>query len=63
MELQSGSHISLMSCTFDGVKHGAMHGNDMQMRLCIIKLGVVSSVYGDFWEESWVKMHVRILFF
>ncbi len=21
MELQSGSHISLMSCTFDGVKH------------------------------------------
>ncbi len=26
-----------------------MHGNDMQMRLCIIKLGVVSSIYGDFW--------------
>ncbi len=23
-----------------------MHGNDMQMRLCI-----VSSIYGDFWEE------------
>ncbi len=32
---------------FDGVKHGVMwmgmHGNDMQMRLCIIKLGVASS--------------------
>ncbi len=26
--------------------------NDMQMRLCIIKLGVVSSIYGDFCEES-----------
>ncbi len=25
-----------------------MHGNDMQMRLCIVKLGVVSSIYGDF---------------
>ncbi len=29
-----------------------MHINDMQMRLCIIILGVVSSIYGDFWEES-----------
>ncbi len=29
-----------------------MHGNDMQMRLCIVKLGVVSSIYGDFGEES-----------
>ncbi len=29
-----------------------MHGNDMQMRLCLVKLGVVSSIYGYFWEES-----------
>ncbi len=29
-----------------------MHGNEMQMRLCIVKLGIVSSIYGDFWEES-----------
>ncbi len=29
-----------------------MHGNDIQMMLCIVKLGVVSSMYGDFWEES-----------
>ncbi len=29
-----------------------MHGNDMQMRLCIVKLGVVSSIYGYFGEES-----------
>ncbi len=29
-----------------------MHGNDMQMRLCIVKLVVVSSIYGDFGEES-----------
>ncbi len=56
MELQSGSHIYLMSCTFGVLNtchmEGNMHGNDMQMRLCIIKLGVVSSIYGDFWEES-----------
>ncbi len=24
----------------------------LQMRLCIIKLGIVSSIYGDFWEVS-----------
>ncbi len=29
-----------------------MHGNDMQMRLCVVKLGVVSSIFGDFGEES-----------
>ncbi len=29
-----------------------MHGSDMRMRLCIVKLGVVSSIYGDFGEES-----------
>ncbi len=29
-----------------------MHGNDRQMRLCIVKPGVVSSIYGDFCEES-----------
>ncbi len=29
-----------------------MHGNDMQMRLCIVKLGVVSSIYGYFGEET-----------
>ncbi len=48
------AHISWTSCTFDGVKHGDgnVHGNDMQMRLCIVKLGVVSSIYGDFVEES-----------
>ncbi len=28
-----------------------MHRNDMQMRLCIVKLGVVSCIYGDFWES------------
>ncbi len=28
-----------------------MHGNDMQMRLCIVKLGIVSSIY-DFGKES-----------
>ncbi len=31
---------------------GKIHGNVMQMRLCIVKLGVVSSIYGDLWEES-----------
>ncbi len=30
-----------------------MHGNDMQMRLCIVKRGIVSSIYGVFREESW----------
>ncbi len=45
MELQSGAHISLMSCTFNTCHvDGNMHGNDMQMRLCIVKLGVVSSI-------------------
>ncbi len=29
-----------------------MHGNDMQMRLCIVKLGVVSCIYGYFGEET-----------
>ncbi len=28
-----------------------MHGN-MQMRLCIVKLGVVCSIHGDFLEET-----------
>ncbi len=53
-DLQSEYNISLMSCIFDGVKHvscGREHF--LQMRLCIVKLGVVSSIYGDFWEESW----------
>jgi len=31
---------------------GNMHGNDMQIRLCIVKLGIVSSTYGDFCESS-----------
>jgi len=31
---------------------GNMHGNDMQMTLCIVKWGVVSSVYGYFEEET-----------
>ncbi len=29
-----------------------MHINDIQMRLCIVKLGIVSSIYGDFMVES-----------
>ncbi len=29
-----------------------MHGNDKQMRLCIVKLDVVSSIYGDFGVET-----------
>ncbi len=29
-----------------------MHGNDMQMMLCTVKLGVLSSICGDFWEET-----------
>ncbi len=29
-----------------------MHGNNVQMRLCIVKLGVVSSIYGDFLGRS-----------
>ncbi len=37
--------LNMVSC-------GNMHGNNMQMRLCAVKLGVVSSIYGDFWEES-----------
>ncbi len=45
-----------MSWTFDGVKHGVTWReyawNDMQMRLCVVKLGVVSSIFGDFGEES-----------
>ncbi len=39
-----------------------MQGNDMQMRLCIIKLGVVSSIYGDFGEGDEVEMLVRTIF-
>ncbi len=31
---------------------GNKHENDIQMRLCIVKLGVVSSMYGDFGAES-----------
>ncbi len=31
---------------------GNLHGNDMQMRLCIAKLGVVSSIYANFWDEN-----------
>ncbi len=60
------SHISLTSCTFDSVKHGVnvdgicMEMN-MQMRLCIVKLGVVSSIYGDFGEESgWRSTYAQI---
>ncbi len=34
----------------------------MQMSLCVVKLGVVSSIYGDFWEESGGEMHIRTLF-
>ncbi len=30
---------------------GNMNVNDMQMRSCIVKLGIVSSLYGDFWEN------------
>ncbi len=30
----------------------------MQMRLCTVKQGVVSSIYGDFWEESGVEIHI-----
>ncbi len=35
-----------------------MHRNYMQMSLCIVKLGVVSSIYGDFGEETRVEMHM-----
>ncbi len=38
----------LITCHMDG----NIHRNEMQMRLCIVKLGVVSSIYSDFWEES-----------
>ncbi len=34
-----------------------MHGNDKQMRLCIVKLGIVSSIYG-----VGVEMHIHTLF-
>ncbi len=30
-----------------------MHRNYIQMRLCIVYLGVVVSILGDFWEETW----------
>ncbi len=40
--------LTLNTCRMDG----NMHGNDMQIRSCIVKLGVVNSIYGDFWEES-----------
>ncbi len=64
MELQSGSHISLTSCTIDGVKTWChmdwnMHGNYLQMRLCIVKPGV------DIWlflGGDGVEMHVRTIF-
>ncbi len=56
MELQSGSHISLFIplTALNTVYHvdGNMHGNYMQIRLCIVKLGIESAIYGDFWEES-----------
>ncbi len=55
MELQSGSHLlNVLPLTLlNMVSRGwEMHGNDMQMRLCIVKLGVVSSIYGDCWKES-----------
>ncbi len=49
-------HRKRFCALIDGVKHVScgwnMHGNDMQMRLCRVKLGVVSSIYGDFWDES-----------
>ncbi len=38
-----------------------MHGNNVQMRLCIVKLGVVSSIYGDFWGGVGVEMLVRTI--
>ncbi len=41
------------------------HENDMQMRLCIVKQGVVSSMYVDFGVESGgvgVEMHVHAIF-
>ncbi len=37
-----------------------MHGNDMQMRLFIVKLGIVSSIYGDFLEETgWRRKYTQ----
>ncbi len=46
MELQSGSHISCLApLTVKHVSRGLEYAwNDMQMRLCIVKLGVVSSM-------------------
>ncbi len=41
---------------------GNMHGNDMQMRLCIVKLGVVSTIYGNLGGGDGVEMHVRTIF-
>ncbi len=53
VELQSESHISLMSCTFAVQTRchvdGNMNGNDMQMKLCIVK-------------RVGVEMHVRSIF-
>lgn len=39
---------------------GNMHGNDMQMTLCILKLDIVSSIYGSFGEETgWRFMNAQ----
>ncbi len=65
MELQSGSHISLMSYTFDGVKHVSRRWEyawEWYADLFIVKLGIVSSIYGHFGEESGVEMHMCTLF-
>ncbi len=54
--------MSLVPLTVLNACHvdGNMHGNDMQMRLCIVKLGVVSSIYGDLCEESgWRCMYAQ----
>ncbi len=53
MELQSGSHISLMSCTIDVVKHGVTW---MVIRIKLYGDEVMHSKIrrcnGYFWEES-----------
>jgi len=46
-----------MSCTWYRVDEYA-YANYMQMRICIVKLGVVSSIYGYFGEETeWRHMY------
>ncbi len=48
----------LNTCHVDG----NMHGNDMQMRLCIVKLSVVRSIHVNFVGGVGVDMHVRTIF-